>query len=103
MKMTALWCLIVLNVVLLGTLVSRYVRPNAAMAQVATGRAGDYTVIPLDTIGTPAGSIIVIDNITGKMTAIQTDEANRRMVALQRVDAARMFDNAAGNRRPPTR
>ena len=100
MKTTAMWCLVCLNVVLLGTLVNRYARPNAAMAQVAGGAAaGDYTVIPLDVIGTPSGSIIVIDNRSGKMTAIQTDEANRRMVALPRVDATRLFDQA-GSRRP---
>ena len=99
MKTTVMWCLVCLNVALLGTLVTRYARPNAAMAQVAGGAAaGDYTVIPLDTIGTPAGSIIVIDNRSGKMTAILTDEAKGRMAALQPVDAARMFENAANRR-----
>jgi hypothetical protein len=100
MKTTLVWALVALNVLLAGALVGRSMRPNAAVAQgVAGGRPGDYTIIPVDFPGATVGSIIVLDNVTGEMSAIQTDESAGRMVGLPRVNVTRLFD-VAGNRRP---
>src|SRR5689334_21867905 len=52
MKSTILWALVVLNVLLLGAILARFTRDNAAMAQnnppgnTAARRPGDYLMIP---------------------------------------------------------
>ncbi|HEX8323780.1 MAG TPA: hypothetical protein VF595_07685 [Tepidisphaeraceae bacterium] len=99
MKSTALWALILLNLVLLGALAGRSMKPNAAVAQAVAGRPGDYTVIPVDFTGAATGSVVILDNVTGQMSAIMTNETTGRMEALPRVNIAELFDAAAG--RPP--
>ena len=100
MKSTALWALCLLNVLLLGLLVGPHMKPNAAVAQVAGGgRPGDYTIIPVDFPGATVGSVVILDNVSGQMTAIQTEEANKRMVAIPRLNVADLFARAGNNRR----
>lgn len=105
MKSTAIWALALLNVVLLGALVSRNMKPNAAVAQQqAGGRVGDYVIIPVDFPGATVGSVVVLDNVSGQLSAIQTEESTGRMYALPRVNVTELFDAAAGrNRNKPTR
>lgn len=94
MKSTVIIALVAINTLLLGVIVGRYQRPNAAVAQAA--RPGDYTIIPVDFPGAQTGSVVVIDNVTGQMSAISTDENLHRMYALPRVNVADLFDRAAG-------
>lgn len=100
MKSTALWALALLNVLLLGLLAGRHMKPNAAVAQVAGGgRPGDYTIIPVDFPGATVGSVVILDNASGQMTALQTEESTKRMVALPRLNVADLFARANGQRR----
>lgn len=102
MKSTAVWALAIVNLILLGALAGRSMQPNAAVAQVAAGgRPGDYVVIPVDFTGAAVGSIVILDNVSGQMSAIQTDEATKKMYALPRVNVADLFDAAAGRPRAP--
>ena len=101
MKSIAMWGLIAANVVLLALFVNRSIKPNAAIAQNA--RPGDYVVIPADFQGTLAGYVIVLDNASGQMTAITTDENARRILAVPRINIADLFDAAAGRRPIPSR
>ena len=93
MKSTALWALALFNILLLGLLVGRHMKPNAAVAQAAA-RPGDYTIIPVDFPGATVGSVVILDNVSGQMTALQTEEAAKRMVALPRVNVADLFARA---------
>jgi hypothetical protein len=99
MKSTAIWALALLNVGLLGLLVSRNMKPNAAIAQQNGGRVGDYVIIPVDFPGANVGSVIVLDNVSGQLSAIQTEESTGRMYALPRVNVTELFDAAAGRNR----
>lgn len=106
MKSTAVWVLVILNVVLLGALVGRNMKPNAAIAQgtaAGSARPGDYTIIPVDFPGAPTGFVVVLDNVSGQMTAIATNEATGRMEAIPRVNVSNLFDAAAGRPRTPPR
>ncbi|MGN6506895.1 MAG: hypothetical protein ACTHM6_15175 [Tepidisphaeraceae bacterium] len=97
MKSIALWCLITANAALLACLIGRYTKPNAAIAQAA--RPGDYMVIPVDFPGANTGYVVVLDNVTGEMSAIATDENQKKIYSLPRVNVADLFDAAAGRRR----
>lgn len=97
MKSTAIWALAILNVLLLGLLLGRQMKPNAAIAQAATGgRPGDYVIIPVDFPGATVGTIVVLDNVSGQMSAISTDENQRRMGSLPRLNVAEIFRRAEG-------
>lgn len=103
MKSTAVWALILLNVVLLGSLVGRSMKPNAAVAQQAAGgRVGDYVIIPVDFPGATVGSMIVLDNASGELSAVSTEESSGRMAALPPVNVTKLFDAAAGRNRTTT-
>lgn len=102
MKSTAVWALIVLNVVLLGSLVGRSMKPNAAVAQQAAGRVGDYVIIPVDFPGATVGSMIILDNASGELSAIQTEENSGRIASLPPVNVTKLFDAAAGRNRSTT-
>ncbi len=56
-------------------------------------------MIPVDFQGTLAGYVIVLDNVSGEMSAISTDENTRRIVAVPRINLPNLFDAAAGRRR----
>jgi len=99
MKSTLIVALIAINTLLLGVLLGRYMKPNAAVAQAA--RPGDYTIIPLDPPGSQSGALVIIDNVSGEMSAVFADENMHRMSALPRVNVATLFDRAAG--RSPNR
>lgn len=98
MKSTVIWSLVVVNTLLAGMLIGRYTKPNVAEAQVG-GRPGDYSIIPCEFDGLPAGAIVVIDNVSGNMSVIVANEGNKRLEALPRVNVTELFD-AAANRRP---
>jgi len=52
MRSKLVWALVALNVLLLTALVGQWLRPNAAVAQVAA-RPSDYLVLPGTVQGSP--------------------------------------------------
>ncbi|HEY0008448.1 MAG TPA: hypothetical protein VGB55_06975 [Tepidisphaeraceae bacterium] len=101
MKSFMLWSLVVLNVALGATLAGRHMRPNAAEAQ--NRRAGEYLTIPVDYQGARAGVVVVLDSTTGELSALITDEGQKKMSALPPMNMIEMFDKSAGALRRPTR
>jgi len=99
MKSAMIWAMIIVNAVLGGMLLGRFVRPNVAEAQVAP-RPGDYNLIPVDFTGMRTGTIAVIDNVTGMMTIIATDEGTRRIEGAQKLNLSQLFERAAGRSVP---
>ncbi|MGC4033015.1 MAG: hypothetical protein QM754_15020 [Tepidisphaeraceae bacterium] len=100
MKSTAIWALAILNVLLLGLLLGRQMKPNAAVAQAAAGnRPGDYIVIPVDFPGATVGTIVILDNVSGQMSAVSTDESQRKMGSLPRLNVAELFRRSDGSPR----
>ncbi len=76
MKSTVLWCLIVLNAVLLGMLIFGN-RTNSARADI--GRADDYILIPGEVSIAPAEVVYVLDTTSGKLGAISYDDINHNL------------------------
>ena len=77
MRSTVLWCLVVLNAVLLGLLAFGN-RANTARAEVA-GRADDYILIPGEVSIAPAEVVYVLDTTSGKLGAISYDDINHNL------------------------
>ena len=100
MKSTLIWGLSMACVLLAGMLIGRHMPSNVAEAQAGGGRPGDYTIIPCEFNGVPTGTIVVVDNVSGHMSVIVTDESKNRMEALPRVNISELFDAAAGRRTP---
>ena len=70
MKTTVLWALIALNVVLLGSLLGLRWHENAAQAQAAARRPGDYLMIDGQISGGNVGLVYVLDSVNGQLSAL---------------------------------
>ena len=68
MRSKLVWALVALNVLLLTALVGQWLRPNAAVAQVAA-RPSDYLVLPGTVQGSPTELIYMIDTQNGLLSA----------------------------------
>jgi hypothetical protein len=99
MKSAMIWALVVINAVLGGMLLGRYVQPNVAQAQ-GVARPGDYNLIPVDFTSLRTGVVAVVDNATGILTIIATDESTRRMEGAQKLNLTELFDRASGRSVP---
>ena len=95
MKSTVIWSLVLLNAVLLGSLVSRWIEPTA---QAQARRPGDYLVIPGEVIGAQAGLLYIIDSTTRDLTAVAYDENKKRLVAMPRISLENTFRTTGGRR-----
>ncbi|GIW75620.1 MAG: hypothetical protein KatS3mg104_0683 [Phycisphaerae bacterium] len=95
MKTFAIWALVVLNAVLLGGVIYKYLPENYAQAQ-ARGRPGDYLMIPVDFAGARSGVVVIVDSATNELSALMVDE-NRSVLAAQ--PPIRLQDVFEGRRR----
>jgi len=68
MRSKMVWALVALNVLLLTALVGQWVRPNAAVAQVAA-RPSDYLVLPGTVQGSQTELIYMVDTQNGLLSA----------------------------------
>ena len=91
MKSKLVWALVALNAVLVATLVTRWMKPNAVMAQQA--RPGDYIMVPAEVVGGSSTLIFVVDTSNNQLSGIAFDQ--NQLVALAPIDLTRVFDPAA--------
>ncbi len=93
MKTTAIWALVILNVMLLASLVWTRLPSNVVEAQVR--RPGDYLMIPVDFQGARTGVVVVLDSTNGELSAIATDDSNARnakMSGMRPIKLTELFD-----------
>jgi hypothetical protein len=98
MKTTVLWALVVINALLLATFLSRFTNAGSAIAQpnrAQPARPGDYLMIPGEVTGGSAGVVYIVDTTNGKLSAMSYDESNRKLVSMQSIDLAPIFQAAA--------
>lgn len=101
MKSRLVWALIALNAVLVGTLVTRWMKPQTAIAAQAAARPGDYIMVPAEVIGGSSTLIFVVDTSNNQLSGLAFDQNN--LVALPPIDLTRVFnaravDGARGRR-----
>jgi hypothetical protein len=97
MKTVALWALIAMNIVLLGSFVSKMTKSNTAQAQV--NRPGDYLMIPGSVIGGVNDVVYVLDETSHQLSAMSYDDASKQLVSMKPPrDLDRDFDNSGTNR-----
>ena len=94
MKSKLVWALVALNAVLAGTLVTRWMKPQTAMAQAAgAARPGDYIMVPAEVVGGSSTLIYVVDTSNNQLSGIAFDQNN--LVALPPLDLNRVFQAGA--------
>lgn len=94
MRSTAVWALIVLNVVLLGSFVWRLLPENTAFAQragAAPAGRGDYLIIPANFNGISSGILVIVDQTNGSLSGATYDEGNRNVQMMPKVDLKQVF------------
>jgi hypothetical protein len=96
MKSTTVWALAALNVCLLAMLVWRATPQNAAMAQ-ATGRPGDYLMIPGEVIGGTDAVVYVVDQSSHQLSALVYDDAMRKLNTMPPMNLDRVFGTVGPN------
>jgi heme A synthase len=102
MRSRLVWALVVLNVVLLTCLVGQWVRPNAAVAQVAGApRVSDYILIPGSIQGSPSQLIYIIDTQNGLLSARLFD--GQIFQDMPPIQLNRVFGNSGPNQGRPRR
>lgn len=99
MKTVALWCLIAMNTVLLGSFAARMIKSNTANAQTAMGRPGDYLMIPGSVVGGVNDVVYVLDQNAHTLGAVSYDDASKQLVAMKPArDLDRDFDASGRGR-----
>ena len=93
MKSKLVWALVALNVVLVGTLAARWMKPQTAMAQAGAARPGDYIMVPAEVVGGSSTLIFVVDTSNNQLSGIAFDQ--NQLVALPPIDLTRVFDARA--------
>jgi hypothetical protein len=103
MRSRLVWALVALNVVLLTCLVGQWVRPNAAVAQVAGAapRVSDYILIPGSIQGCPSQLIYMIDTQNGLLSARLFD--GQVFQDMPPIQLSRVFGNGGPNQGRPRR
>ena len=91
MKSRLVWALVALNAVLAATLVARWMKPQAAMAQAA--RPGDYIMVPAEVVGGSSALIFVVDTSNNQLSGLAFDQND--LVALPPIDLTRVFNERA--------
>lgn len=92
MRSKLVWALVALNAVLLACLLAQWLRPNAAMAQVAS-RPSDYVLIPGMVQGSPTQVVYMLDTQNGWLSARTL--SNGKMVDMRPMNLNRIFSDAA--------
>lgn len=98
MKSTAVWGLVILNVLLLAALIGRVAVPNAAFAQqrpaAGAARPGDYLMIPGEVTGGSTSVVYVVDTTNAILGALAYDDATRQLQSMpNRIDLSQVFNN----------
>jgi hypothetical protein len=91
MKSRIVWALVALNLLLVATLVTRWMKPSNVMAQAA--RPGDYIMVPAEVVGGSSTLIYVVDTSNNQLSGIAYDQ--NQLVALAPIDLTRVFDQRA--------
>ena len=93
MRSKTLWALVALNVMLVALLVTRWMKPNNAMAAQAAARPGDYIMVPAEVVGGNSTLIYVVDTSNNQLSGIAFEQNN--MIALPPIDLTRVFQAGA--------
>ena len=95
MKSRLVWALVALNVVLVATLVARWMKPQTALAAQAAqaARPGDYIMVPAEVVGGSSTLIFVVDTSSNQLSGMAFDQNQLR--ALPPIDLTRVFDARA--------
>jgi len=97
MKTVAFWVLVAMNLLLLGSFVSKMTKSNTAVAQDNT-RPGDYLMIPGSVVGGVNDVVYVLDQNSHQLSAVSYDDASKKIISMKPPrDLDRDFDFA--NRR----
>jgi hypothetical protein len=97
MKTVALWALVAINIVLLGSFLSKMTKSNTAQAQVA--RPGDYLMIPGSVVGGVNDVVYVLDQNSHQLGAMSYDDASKSLVSMKPArDLDRDFDSGPRGR-----
>jgi hypothetical protein len=98
MKTVALWALVAMNLVLLGSFVSKMTKSNTANAQMSA-RPGDYLMIPGSVVGGVNDIVYVIDQTSHQLSAMSYDDASKQLVTMRPPrDLDRDFDSSSAQR-----
>jgi hypothetical protein len=91
MKSKAVWGLIVINALLLGSLCLRGLTPTVH-AQAAANRPSDYLMITGEVVGGNAALVYIVDERNGLLNARSLDAQGRVLVDMpQPIDLNRVF------------
>lgn len=94
MKSTAVWALIALNAVLLGSFVCRLLPENTAIAQrAAVPQRGDYLIIPANFNGVSSGILVIVDQTNSQLSAATFDEGNNKVEMMPKIDLKQVFSS----------
>lgn len=96
MKSTAIWGLVILNVLLLAALIGGVATPNAAFAQQRPaangGRPGDYLMIPGEVTGGSTSVVYVIDTTNAVLGALAYDDSTKQLQSMPgKIDLSQVF------------
>jgi hypothetical protein len=80
-KTVAVWSLVVLNVALLASFVSRMTKPNIAAAQ-AGARQGDYIMIPGSVLGGVNDVVYVLDQTNHQLGGMSYDPSTNHLLPI---------------------
>jgi hypothetical protein len=92
MKSRIVWALVALNVLLAAVLVTRWMKPQTAMAQAA-GRPGDYIMVPAEVVGGSSTLIFVVDTTNNQLSGLAFEQD--KLQALPPIDLTRVFNERA--------
>jgi hypothetical protein len=82
MKTVALWALVAMNIVLLGSFFSKMTKSNTASAQAAA-RPGDYLMIPGSVVGGVNDVVYVLDQNSHQLAVMSYDDASRKIAYMK--------------------
>jgi hypothetical protein len=109
MKLTLLWALVAINVVLLAALVAPYLKGNTAMAQRAgAGRRPEVMMIPGEQPGGSSAVVYLVDTANRQLAAVSLNNRGNGLDVLAPQDLERVFGERAApggpkgpNNKPP--
>ena len=99
MKSKLVWALVALNAVLVVSLIGQWLKPNAAVAQMA--RPSDYIIVPGAVQSSPSQLIYMVDTQNAMLSARQFD--GKQFLDMRPIDLRRVFNQTGGNNPPPGR
>lgn len=98
MKRNVIAILIVVNTLLAGLLVYRYIQPNVAMAQVR--QPGNYVLISGTANGVSGDLVYVLDIANGELSAMIPNQHDK-VEAMTPINLNQVFDNAMQSKPAP--